>query len=333
MAVLVTHDHGNPQSTERARHMHKVAVEAPQKETPTNRSFFRVNHMVVKVGLMLALVNLHSLSLTQEFGKGIYETTFCQTSPTAANLTAAEDTPLTMNTSSQLSSPTAEPTAAPTIKHVELGVDPIYLDLFRKAKVRAKQRPMEFRAEKGVCIGPIGVGTDHFLKALRNAKRIRNILPPSTDVKIAIVVHQKQLDDLDKTCRLIENFQKLNREAGSVTDRTACAMKNESFVDDFVGVPYPIEVKSKNDAVDGRVQYSHWYWTFALASYKHAPYRRSLFLDSDAYPCPHFERLFAFATPFKEKLWSTPSYGREVDLAVGIDQYPYVYVSKKGFLE
>ena len=60
-----------------------------------------------------------------------------------------------------------------------------------------------------------------------------------------------------------------------------------------------------------------------LGSYRHAPYQVTIFLDSDAYPCPGVEKLFAVASSIinHEKLWQFPI-RRPADIAIGMEQYP-----------
>jgi hypothetical protein len=72
-------------------------------------------------------------------------------------------------------------------------------------------------------------------------------------------------------------------------------------------------------------QGSSSYWLKALGGYRHAPFKKTMFLDSDAYPCPGFENLFDLLTITKspdQKLWQLRNYA-DVDFAAGIDQFPF----------
>ena len=63
--------------------------------------------------------------------------------------------------------------------------------------------------------------------------------------------------------------------------------------------------------------YSPKYWMQALSGYLSAPYVETLFLDSNAHPCPGFEKLFPILFPFSEKLWTLPS-NKVVNFAAGV---------------
>jgi hypothetical protein len=60
----------------------------------------------------------------------------------------------------------------------------------------------------------------------------------------------------------------------------------------------------------------------SLAGSLLAPYRQSLILDSDSYPCPGLEKLFAIIKPYTKQLWQLPSEAK-VDLATSFEQYPW----------
>ena len=58
-----------------------------------------------------------------------------------------------------------------------------------------------------------------------------------------------------------------------------------------------------------------------LSKYRSAPYKTSWFLDSDAFPCPGFNKLFGVLKPaLNEKYWQLPITA-EGDFAIGIEQY------------
>ena len=62
----------------------------------------------------------------------------------------------------------------------------------------------------------------------------------------------------------------------------------------------------------------------ALAGYREAPYKETLFLDSDAYPCYGFEKLFRVLSPpptNDAKYWQLPVH-KTGDFAAGIEQFP-----------
>lgn len=64
------------------------------------------------------------------------------------------------------------------------------------------------------------------------------------------------------------------------------------------------------------------YWLKKLSSYLNVPYKGTLSLDMDTYPCPDFETLFKLGdNKVRNVCWHLPSM-KKVDLALGIDEYP-----------
>lgn len=185
------------------------------------------------------------------------------------------------------------------------GIDPVYLDMLAEAERLTNQ---EFSArhnqgERGVCIGPVaGTFERHTLQALRNAKRMRMILQQTnvTDVRVGIMMSQPHRDLLDQCSTNVSHLE-------------GCWLwGNGTLFDDVI----ILNKATPNSSQD----FTREFWLQALSSYHSAPYRQTLFLDSDAYPCPGFEKLFSLLQPFSDKLWSLPS-ASTVDLAIGIDQF------------
>lgn len=200
--------------------------------------------------------------------------------------------------------------------HRKAGIEPIYLELFEEAKRRSE---LDFesshkRGKRGVIIGPIdGKFEKHTVKALQSGRRIRTILGGDTSIKIALMIPQEHMEILNNCTQ--------NDEAKY---RVACRLwANDTIFDDiiFVKEEYFIE-KEKGKAFRG---YSSTYWLKALGNYLNAPYEISLFLDSDAYLCPGFHKLFFVVDtkPMNQKYWQFPThYDTVADFAIGLEQFP-----------
>ncbi|KAI2507186.1 hypothetical protein MHU86_7252 [Fragilaria crotonensis] len=193
-----------------------------------------------------------------------------------------------------------------------LGVFQVYLDIFAKAKKLATDDfpSINFRGQRGVLIGPIAGKFLHTTKALQNARRIRSILAYNSTVKIAIMLSSELKSSLDN-CP--SNSDPENADT--------CRMWNGgALFDDVIVMQEDIPYKSNEATAFDSASISGKYWMQALSGYLLAPYVETLFLDSDARPCPGFEKLFSFLHPFTDKLWALPL-TKTVDLAVGLDQY------------
>ena len=193
----------------------------------------------------------------------------------------------------------------------EKGVHPIYLKLLQEAERRGA---LDFatshaRGEKGFVIGPTE-GDDfarHTGRALQNARRLRNVLRDNT-TKIALMTSQQHKEILDK-CLAAETTYHAEE----------CRLwANGSLFDDVI-VTVDDEFRH-NDNHTNIDQGTSKYWLKALGGYRYAPYKTSIFLDTDAYPCPGVENLFDIATP-GGRLWQLTSMA-PTDFAAGLDQYP-----------
>ena len=193
-----------------------------------------------------------------------------------------------------------------------LGVYQVYLDLFAKAKQLASDDwpTITFRGQRGVLIGPIAGRFHHTTKALQNAGRIRSILAHNSTVKIAIMLSNDLKLSLDDC------------PSNSVPENAdTCRLWNGgALFDDVIVIQEDLPYKSNEANAFNSASISGKYWMQALSGYLQAPYVETLFLDSDARPCPGFEKLFSFLHPFSNKLWALPL-TKTVDLAVGLDQY------------
>jgi hypothetical protein len=196
-----------------------------------------------------------------------------------------------------------------------IGVDPAYLKILMEAERRSKQdfRQSHRRGKRGIVIGPTdGDFHRHTFRALQNARRIRNILSASSSFKLAISISQEHFSMLKECDTGKTRASKLHREA--------CRLwANGTLVDDVIPTA---EMVSQHKFNDNHTLRSSNGWLRALSSNINAPYKLTLFLDSDAYTCPGFERLFELAANRPGNVyWQLPSM-QKVDLAIGMDQYP-----------
>jgi len=188
------------------------------------------------------------------------------------------------------------------------GVDPAYLKIYDEAERRSSHdfESSHQRGEQGVVIGPVE-GKQHVLKALQNARRIRGILGADKSVKLGLIVSPDDIKEL-------ENCDNPTTEE-RIEDCRLWA--NGTLFDDVVPT-------RSEDALNHEGDYSPGYWLKALSGYMNAPYKKTVFLDSDAYPCPGFENLFHLLTitQSKQKFWQLRTH-LDADFAAGIDQYPF----------
>ena len=110
--------------------------------------------------------------------------------------------------------------------------------------------------------------------------------------------------------------------AGIILKVTCLLWANGTLFDDVI-IMHEAPYKG-NDDHTSLEQGTSGFWLKALGGYRLAPYKHSLFLDSDAYPCPKVEALFQLSdhslTQY-EKFWQVPLL-RPADVAIGIEQYP-----------
>lgn len=197
-----------------------------------------------------------------------------------------------------------------------VGVDPVYLEILKEAKRRSSldYETTHKRGERGVIIGPTeGEFGRYTLKALQNGRRIRNVLAGDQTVKLALMTSQEHIDVLQK-CSDSNYFPTHHYH------REACQLwANDTLFDDVIATKEGEFRANENNTNpnNGASQFK----LKVLGRYRNAPYKTSLFLDSDAYPCPGFEKIFALTKPFSEKLWQLPSTAT-VDVVAGVDQFP-----------
>lgn len=205
------------------------------------------------------------------------------------------------------------------------GVLPDYLSLLDEAYRRAEKDfgTSHERGERGVAIGPTEGDFKHTVRALQNARRIRNVLAGGDgSVKIALMTSHNHIrilhscSDPNVTTQ-IEQAQPPDREQLS----EGCRLwANGTLLDDVIAT---IDDEYKgNDNHTNLDQGSSFFMLKNMASYRHAPYTTTLFLDTDAYPCPGFEKLFALVEEPDNKIWQIPVTA-EADVAIGLEQYPY----------
>lgn len=191
-------------------------------------------------------------------------------------------------------------------------VEQVYLDLLKEAERRSETdfSTSHRRGERGVVIGPVDGEFRQTVKSMQNARRIRNI---SRRIRIALITSKAHLELLS-TC---------NEGSGvvqpkEVTQEACHLWANGTLFDDVMEnwePPWTNESHARQSGGNSR------YWMKSMAGALLAPYKETLVLDSDSYPCPGFEKLFAVLRPYSEKLWALPSTAT-VDLAIGLEQYP-----------
>lgn len=236
------------------------------------------------------------------------------------------------------------------------GVDPVYLQLLHEARRKSAQSYATAHSHGpcGIVIGPTeGDFARHTLRAMRNAQRIRNILKLSSNVstttttssskndssiKLALMTCQEHLDMIQDACGGMAPNKSKNKPIAKtkipnhLVQETCRLWANNTLFDDVVET-------SRNNAKDD--ENGHWefqpndnhtelqqgssvYWLKALGGYRYAPYTASLFLDSDAFPCPGVQDLFDIINPPRgaHNPWQLAvATGQKIDVSMGMDQY------------
>jgi hypothetical protein len=195
------------------------------------------------------------------------------------------------------------------------GVDPIYLELLSEAERRstADYKTSHARGDKGIVIGPTdGNFLSHTLLALRSARRMRNMLVDQ-DFRIALATTPEHIQILRTKC------QHGQLPLDPAYQESCRLWANNTLFDDVIPI---VDEYQWNDNFTRPEHVSSKYWLKSLSSYRHAPYRLSLVLDSDAFTCPGFENLFQMAEPSRQDVWQLSHQG-QTDFAAGIDQYPF----------
>lgn len=214
------------------------------------------------------------------------------------------------------------------------GVHPVYIDLFKEAKIKSESdyEHSHRKGKRGIIIGPTEGDFERYTyKALQNAKRIRRVLAPTSEhgkVKLALMSSPEHINLLNScgSSQQITRTEK-NGEIKGIILKEACLLwANGTIFDDVIPMH---ETPSLYDDHANLDQGTSGYWLRALNGYRLAPYKHSLFLDSDAYPCPRVEALFHLSSHGLhkyEKYWQLPS-TRPADFAIGIEQYPISFAS------
>jgi len=201
-----------------------------------------------------------------------------------------------VNLTSPYSWTTSQDTIIPitnTINPVAEKINPIYIEFLDEAEHRTQ---LDFssshtRGKRGVVIGPTGGKFAYTIKAIQNARRIRNIIGNYSDIKIALITEQRHIQLLQ--------YCNTNTSSPELTTEYCRMWANNTLFDDIIQSKEP---PWTNDNHTKLVQGTSHYWMTALSGYLLAPYTTTLFLDSDAYPCPGFQKIFAMTKPFSHKL-------------------------------
>jgi len=235
--------------------------------------------------------------------------------------------------------------------HAKLGVDPIYIELFKKAQLLSKYdyASSHQHGKFGIVIGPTEGEFRHTLKALENGKRISSILQlnqiqqglsttTKKDLKLALMASPEHVQILDSCSSYMINQQpnKINitRFKEKMSDAVIENLPDQNELEEACrlwanGTLFDHTLKMNdapykhNDNHTNLDQGSSKYWLKALGGYRLAPYQHSLFLDSDSYPCPGVQKLFQLTDPdgyLFGKYWQLPVSGPG-DLAIGVDQF------------
>lgn len=240
------------------------------------------------------------------------------------------------------------PSNSPGVLSLPPGVDPAYLDLFEEATRRGgadfllhengrQGRRHGRKGPRGIVIGPVeGNFERHGLRALRNGRRIRNVLlrddetaraannnesPPYRGIKLAIMTSKEHASIL-RGCPGGDG-NAATTEPGYMAE--ACRLwNNGTLFDDVIVLDDEPDYKWNDEYAD-LSQGSSKFWLKALGGYRHAPYVDNLFLDSDSYPCPGVGKLFALLDPEApgknwHRYWQLPVVSAG-DVAVGVEQF------------
>ena len=195
--------------------------------------------------------------------------------------------------------------------HAKIGVDPVYIKLFEEAKLRSEKDYDSSHKDGtfGIVIGPTEGKFRYTLLALQNGKRIRSILGPpdrrssatvnaKTSLKLALMTSPQHVEVLN-ACPQINKNAVSEFKAGEINDdqiKEACRLWANGTIFDHI-IPMQDAPYKSNDNHTNLGQGSSKFWLKALGGYRLAPYKHSLFLDSDSYPCPGIDKLFQLTNP------------------------------------
>ena len=210
------------------------------------------------------------------------------------------------------------------------GVSPVYLSLLDEAYERAEEdyETSHTRGERGVVIGPTEGAFRHTVKGLRNARRIRNILNGDniTSIKIALMTSDAHIKILQNCSMYLDLVGEVDVE--SLVE--GCRLWDSGALLDDLIPTIDDEYKSNDDHAVGNTSFM---MLKNMASYRHGPYTMNLFVDTDAYPCPGFDKLFDLVkNPGKSKAWQLPITPVDADVAVGMEQFKHGPGSKHHFV-
>ena len=176
--------------------------------------------------------------------------------------------------------------------------------------------------KRGVAIGPVGGKFDHTIKALRNARRTRNILMEDSGVKLALVTSKEHKLILEQYCGGNHDDTDIADIAKDKIEEACRLYSNGTLLDDIIETwpdpPYTNESHAKGNRNSD--SYTSRFQMMSLRGAFRAPYVQTLILDSDAFPCPGFEKLFDALIPYSNKHWSAPSIA-PADLVIGLEQF------------
>lgn len=191
----------------------------------------------------------------------------------------------------------------------------VYLDMLEEAEKRSKKdyQTSHTRGKRGIVIGPIDGKFKYTLKALENARRIRNILARDSGIQLAIITSKEHVQILNGCKKLKSSWKE------PLTPKVCRLWANGTMFDDIILNKEPKQW-TNNFHVTERL--GSRYIMISIAGSVLAPYQQSLMLDSDSYPCPGVEKFFDMINPYSNQRWPLPSTAT-VDLVTSFEQYPW----------
>jgi hypothetical protein len=159
--------------------------------------------------------------------------------------------------------------------------------------------------------------------------RIRHILDSNDEsVKIALMTSDAHIQVL-LSCADPSQAAVRAREQDPSLKEGCRLWANGTLLDDLL--PTIDNEYKHNDNHTNTQQGSSFNMLKNMASYRHGPYTMNLFVDTDAYPCPGFSKLFDLVKfPGASKAWQVPVTA-DADVAIGLEQYPHDPVNPRHF--
>jgi len=193
-------------------------------------------------------------------------------------------------------------------------VDQVYHDFLEEAERRSAKdyESSHKKGGQGIVIGPVDGKFKYTLKALENAQRIRNILRRDSGIKLAIISSKEHVQLLEG-CE-----QNMSTWEWPLTYKACRLWANGTLFDDVILNKEPAWTNNYHTTE----RLGSRYIMISIGGSLLAPYRQSLMLDSDSYPCPGVEKLFDILRPYSNQRWALPSTAT-VDLATSFEQYPW----------